>query len=96
MPIRMAMNGQPASGGRSMNGPFSGSPGPAIGVERTSHKNLDFGSLKLQLVGPKRDTLEDEKLRNTEYGCLARCHAGTPDMMSKAHDAFPEAEMHWD
>jgi glucosylceramidase len=39
--------------------------------------------------------LEDDKLR--EYANAVAWHGyyGTPDMMSKAQDAFPEVEMHW-
>ncbi len=40
-------------------------------------------------------TLEDEKLR--EYANAVAWHGyyGTPDMMSKVQNAFPEIEMHW-
>jgi glucosylceramidase len=40
-------------------------------------------------------TLEDEKLR--EYANAVAWHGyyGTPDMMSKVQEAYPEIEMHW-
>jgi glucosylceramidase len=47
------------------------------------------------LWGRVADTLEDEKLRKYSNTVAWHGYAGTPDMMSKAHDAFPEAEMHW-
>jgi glucosylceramidase len=40
-------------------------------------------------------SLEDDKLRKYVNAIAWHGYAGTPDMMSKAHDAYPEAEMHW-
>ncbi len=47
------------------------------------------------LWGRVVDTLEDDKLRRYSNAVAWHGYAGTPDMMSKAHEAFPEAEMHW-
>ena len=47
------------------------------------------------LWGRVVDTLEDEKLRKYANTVAWHGYAGTPDMMSKAHEAFPEAGMHW-
>jgi glucosylceramidase len=40
-------------------------------------------------------TLEDEKLRQYSNTVAFHGYYGTPDMMSKVQDAFPEVEMHW-
>lgn len=40
-------------------------------------------------------TLEDDKLRKYSNAVAWHGYAGTPDMMSKVHDAYPDAEMHW-
>jgi glucosylceramidase len=40
-------------------------------------------------------TLEDEKLRKYSDAVAWHGYGGTPDMMSKVHEAYPEAEMHW-
>ena len=47
------------------------------------------------LWGRVVDCLEDEKLRKYSSSVAWHGYYGTPDMMSKAHAAFPEAEMHW-
>jgi glucosylceramidase len=39
-------------------------------------------------------TLQDEKLRKYANAIAWHGYYGTPDMMSKVHDAYPEAEMH--
>jgi glucosylceramidase len=40
-------------------------------------------------------SLEDEKLRNYANAVAWHGYYGTPDMMSRVQDAFPEIEMHW-
>jgi glucosylceramidase len=47
------------------------------------------------LWGRVLDSLEDEKLRKYVNAVAWHGYYGTPDMMSKVHDAYPEAEMHW-
>jgi glucosylceramidase len=47
------------------------------------------------LWGRVVDSLEDEKLRKYVDGVAWHGYYGTPDMMSKVHEAYPEAEMHW-
>jgi len=47
------------------------------------------------LWGRVVDCLEDEKLRKYSNSVAWHGYYGTPDMMSRAHDAFPDAEMHW-
>jgi len=40
-------------------------------------------------------SLEDDKLRQYAHTVAWHGYAGTPDMMSKVHDVYPEVEMHW-
>jgi glucosylceramidase len=40
-------------------------------------------------------SLEDEKLRNYANAVAWHGYSGTPDMMSRVQEAFPEIEMHW-
>jgi glucosylceramidase len=40
-------------------------------------------------------TLEDEKLRDYANAVAWHGYYGTPDMMSKVQDTYPEIEMHW-
>lgn len=40
-------------------------------------------------------TLADEKLRKYARAVAWHGYVGTPDMMSKVHDTYPEIEMHW-
>jgi glucosylceramidase len=47
------------------------------------------------LWGRVVDSLEDEKLRKYVNAVAWHGYVGTADMMSKAHDAYPDAEMHW-
>jgi glucosylceramidase len=47
------------------------------------------------LWGRVLDSLEDEKLRKYVNAVAWHGYYGTPDMMSKVHDACPDAEMHW-
>jgi glucosylceramidase len=47
------------------------------------------------LWGRAMCTLEDDKLRKYANAVAWHGYYGTPDMMSKVHDAYPEAEMHW-
>ena len=47
------------------------------------------------LWGRATCTLEDAKLRKYAHAVAWHGYYGTPDMMSKVHDAYPEAEMHW-
>jgi glucosylceramidase len=47
------------------------------------------------LWGRAMCSLEDERLRKYVNAVAWHGYYGTPDMMSKVHDAFPEAEMHW-
>ena len=39
--------------------------------------------------------LEDDKFRKYAKAVAWHGYVGTPDMMSKVHDAFPDVEMHW-
>lgn len=39
--------------------------------------------------------LEDAKLRNHSSAVAWHGYVGTPEMMSKVHEAYPEVEMHW-
>lgn len=47
------------------------------------------------LWGRVVDSLEDDKLRKYVNAVAWHGYYGTPDMMSKVHDAYPDAEMHW-
>jgi len=47
------------------------------------------------LWGRAMCTLQDTKLRKYSNAVAWHGYYGTPDMMSKVHDAYPEAEMHW-
>ena len=47
------------------------------------------------LWGRVVDSLEDEKLRKYVNAVAWHGYVGEPDMMSKVHDVYPEAEMHW-
>jgi glucosylceramidase len=47
------------------------------------------------LWGRAMCTLQDTKLRQYSNAVAWHGYYGTPDMMSKVHDAYPEAEMHW-
>jgi glucosylceramidase len=47
------------------------------------------------LWGRVVDSLEDDKLRKYVKGVAWHGYYGTPEMMSKVHDAFPDVEMHW-
>ena len=47
------------------------------------------------LWGRVMDTLEDDKLRKYANAVAWHGYVGTPDMMSKVHDAYPETAMHW-
>jgi glucosylceramidase len=47
------------------------------------------------LWGRVVDSLEDEKLRKYVNAVAWHGYVGTADMMSKVHDVYPEAEMHW-
>jgi glucosylceramidase len=47
------------------------------------------------LWGRVVDSLEDAKLRKYAKAVAWHGYYGTPDMMSKVHDAFPDVEMHW-
>jgi glucosylceramidase len=47
------------------------------------------------LWGRVVDSLQDDKLRRYADAVAWHGYSGTPDMMSKVHNAFPEAEMHW-
>jgi glucosylceramidase len=40
-------------------------------------------------------TLQDDRLRKYANAVAWHGYYGTPDMMSKVHDFYPEAEMHW-
>ena len=39
--------------------------------------------------------LEDDDVRKYAKGIAWHCYSGTADMISKAHDAYPDAEMHF-
>lgn len=47
------------------------------------------------LWGRVLDSLQDDKLRKYVNGVAWHGYVGTPDMMSKVHEVYPEAEMHW-
>jgi glucosylceramidase len=47
------------------------------------------------LWGRAACTLEDEKLRKYANAVAWHGYVGTPDMMSRLHDLYPQAEMHW-
>jgi len=47
------------------------------------------------LWGRVLDSLQDDKLRKYVNAVAWHGYYGTPDMMSRVHDAYPEAEMHW-
>jgi glucosylceramidase len=47
------------------------------------------------LWGRVVDSLEDDKLRKYVNAIAWHGYNGTPDMMSRVHEAYPEAEMHW-
>jgi glucosylceramidase len=47
------------------------------------------------LWGRVVDSLEDDKLRKYINAVAWHGYYGTPNMMSKAHNAFPNMEMHW-
>ena len=47
------------------------------------------------LWGRVLDSLEDDKLRKYVNAVAWHGYYGTPDMMSKVHDAYPQVEMHW-
>jgi glucosylceramidase len=47
------------------------------------------------LWGRVLDSLEDEKLRKYVNAVAWHGYYGTPDMMSKVHDVYPQVEMHW-
>ena len=47
------------------------------------------------LWGRVLDSLEDEKLRKYVNSVAWHGYYGTPDMMSKVHDVYPQVEMHW-
>jgi len=47
------------------------------------------------LWGRVLDSLQDDKLRKYVNAVAWHGYYGTPDMMTKVHDAYPEAEMHW-
>ncbi|MHB8525083.1 MAG: glycoside hydrolase family 30 protein [Candidatus Acidiferrales bacterium] len=47
------------------------------------------------LWGRVMDQLEDDKLRKYCNSVAWHGYVGTPDMMSRVHEAYPEVEMHW-
>jgi glucosylceramidase len=47
------------------------------------------------LWGRVVDSLEDEKFRKYAKAVAWHGYYGTPGMMTKVHDAFPDVEMHW-
>jgi glucosylceramidase len=47
------------------------------------------------LWGRVLDMLEDEKLRKYSNAVGWHGYFGTPDMVSRVHDAYPDTEMHW-
>ncbi len=47
------------------------------------------------LWGRAMCTLQDTKLRKYSNAVAWHGYYGTPEMMSKVHDTYPEAEMHW-
>ena len=47
------------------------------------------------LWGRVLDSLQDDKLRKYVNAVAWHGYVGTPDMMSKVHEVYPDAEMHW-
>jgi glucosylceramidase len=47
------------------------------------------------LWGRVLDSLEDDKLRKYVNAVAWHGYYGTPDMMTKVHDVYPQVEMHW-
>ena len=47
------------------------------------------------LWGRVMDQLEDDKLRKYCNDVAWHGYVGTPDMMSRVHEAYPEVDMHW-
>ena len=47
------------------------------------------------LWGRVLSTLEDQKLRKYANAVAWHGYAGTPEMMSRVHDAYPDTAMHW-
>ncbi len=47
------------------------------------------------LWGRASDELQDERLRKYVNAVAWHGYVGTPDMMTKVHDAFPDVEMYW-
>jgi glucosylceramidase len=47
------------------------------------------------LWGRVLDMLEDEKLRKYSNAVGWHAYYGTPDMVTRVHNAYPDAEMHW-
>jgi glucosylceramidase len=47
------------------------------------------------LWGRVLDSLEDEKFRKYVSAVAWHGYYGTPNMMSRVHDAYPQVEMHW-
>lgn len=47
------------------------------------------------LWGRVVDELEDDRLRKYTNGIAWHGYVGTPDMMSKVHDAYPDVGMYW-
>ena len=68
-------------------GPLFESQGMAIKIWLLDHN--------YNLWGRAMCTLGDDKLRKYANAVAWHGYYGTPDMMSKVHDAYPEAEMHW-
>jgi glucosylceramidase len=68
-------------------GPLLESTGTATKVWLLDHN--------YNLWGRVVDSLEDEKLRKYIGAVAWHGYYGTPNMMSKVHDAFPDMEMHW-
>jgi glucosylceramidase len=68
-------------------GPLLESNGTATNIWLLDHN--------YNLWGRVVDSLEDERLRKYVKGVAWHAYSGTPNMMSKVHDAFPDMEMHW-
>jgi glucosylceramidase len=68
-------------------GPLLAANGMAVKIWILDH-NYD-------LWGRALCTLEDEKLRQYANAVAWHGYRGTPEMMSKVHDIYPEVEMHW-
>jgi glucosylceramidase len=68
-------------------GPLLAASGMAVKIWILDH-NYD-------LWGRAVCTLEDEKLRHYANAVAWHGYRGTPDMMNKVHDIYPEVEMHW-